>query len=141
MEVFYSMAASFDKGWTSHYYMLLAGLVFADLFLGFSRAISLKKFNSTIGLAGITKHVTVLVVPMLLYPFVDVMGYGSVADGIIAFLALSEGGSVLENWIAMGLPFKEEWRRFFDEKKLEQKERVGTVHTDEELPHENDKIL
>ncbi|KRN77622.1 hypothetical protein IV67_GL001466 [Weissella minor] len=63
------------------------------------------------------------------------------ADGLIAFLALSEAGSVLENWIAMGLPFKEEWRRFFDEKKLEQKERVGTVHTDEALPNENDKKL
>lgn len=141
MDVIHGMAASFDKGWTSHYYMLLTALVFADLFLGFGRAISLKKFNSTICLAGITKHVAVLVVPMLLYPFVDIMGYGSVADGLIAFLALSEGGSVLENWIAMGLPFKEEWRSFFDEKKLEQKERVGTIHTDEQAPDETDKKL
>lgn len=141
MDVFYNMARSFDKGWTSNYYMLLVALVFADLILGFGRAIALKKFNSTIGLAGITKHVMVLIVPMLIYPFVDIIGYGSVADGLIAFLALSEAGSVLENWIAMGLPFKEEWRRFFDEKKLEQKERVGTIHTDEVLPNENDKKL
>lgn len=69
------------------------------------------------------------------------MGYSTVADAAIAFLALSEGGSVLENWIALGMPFRPEWRQFFDEKKLEQKERVGTIHTDVDVPEQHDKKL
>lgn len=139
MDVFYNMAHSFDKGLTSLTYLTLVMLVFADLVLGFGRAIVLRKFNSTIGLAGITKHVMLLIIPMMLYPFVDLMGYSTVADAAIAFLAFSEAGSVLENWIALGLPFKPKWRQFFDEKKLEQKERVGTIHIYEELTNENDK--
>lgn len=141
MDVFYSMADFFNRGWTSLTYLTLVVLVFANLILWFKRAIALKKFNSTIGLAGITKHVMVLIIPMMLYPFVDWMGYSTVADAAIAFLALSEGGSVLENWIALGMPFRPEWRQFFDEKKLEQKERVGTIHTDVDVPEPHDKKL
>ncbi|MBM7617313.1 toxin secretion/phage lysis holin [Weissella uvarum] len=121
------MIKLFEQSWPTKYYLLLVALVFADLVLGFGRAVVLHKFNSTIGLVGIIKHVMILLIPFMLYPFVAAIGYSGVADGIILFLVMSQGGSVLENWVALGLPFKAEWKNFFDDQKLAQKTQYGST--------------
>lgn len=132
---------SIDKGFGSIMFQLLIGTVVLDFLLGTVRGISLKKINSTISVNGLAKHAMIVIVPMFLYPYIDLMGYGYFGDAIIGFLVLSQGQSLLENWIAIGLPFKPEWRQFFDEKKIEQKERRGTIHTDDPVPDENEKKL
>lgn len=132
---------SMDKGLSSVMFQLLIGVVVLDIVLGIARAISLKKVNSTIAVNGLAKHAMIVIIPMFLYPYIDLMGYGYFGDTVIAFLVLSQGQSLLENWIAMGLPFNPEWRQFFDEKKIEQKMRPGSIHTDDPVPDENEKKL
>lgn len=141
MEHWTNIMNSFQNGASSYIFMALVALVFADLALGVGRSISQHKFNSTIALSGVTKHALILIVPLMLYPFADVLGYTSIGDTILSFLVLSQAGSVLENWISLGLPFRPEWRKFFDDKKIEQKERTGSVHTDDPVPDETDKKL
>lgn len=141
MDHWLNIAHSFQNGISSYIFMTLVALVFADLALGVGRAIAQHKFNSTIGIVGVVNHALMLIIPIMLYPFADVLGYASIGDGFLTFLVVTQAGSVLENWIAAGLPFRPEWRKLFDNKKIEQKERIGSVHTDNPVPDETEKKL
>lgn len=132
---------SMDKGFGSTMFQILIAAVFFDVLLGTARGISLKKINSTISVNGLAKHAMIVIVPMFLYPYVDIMGYGYFGDAVVAYLSFTQCTSLMENWISLGLPFKEEWRQFFDEKKIEQKGRYGSIHTDNPVPDENEKKL
>lgn len=126
---------------TSYMFLLYFAVVVFDCILGSYRAWKLHKVNSTLAKAGMIEHALLIFVPMVFYPFADVLGFTYVADTILTGLIVVEGYSVVENWIACGFPFNQEWLKFFDDKKLEQKMRVGTVHTEEDVPEENDKRL
>jgi toxin secretion/phage lysis holin len=130
-----------EHGITSYMYILLIALTFSDIALGTARAFVRKKINSSIAKSGILKNALLLIIPAILYPFADMIGYRTMGDAFIGFLALSQGYSVVENWVGLGLPFNENWESFFDDKKMEQKHRIGTVHTDVIVPDEFDKKL
>lgn len=138
---YHTYFSSLDKGFGSIMFQILIFATFADMFLGAARGFALRKWNSTISIKGIAKHTAIVVVPMFVYPFVDMMGFGYVGDAGITFLAFAQASSVMENWIALGLPFKDSWKKYFDNKKIEQKEREQSIHTDDPVPDENEKKL
>ncbi|WP_429971272.1 phage holin family protein [Fructilactobacillus sp. Tb1] len=138
---FHLYLTSMDKGFGSFMFQALIAVVIADVLLGTVRGWLLKKVNSTISVNGLAKHVMIIVIPMFLYPYVDIMGYGYFGDAVIAYLAYAQLTSLAENWIAMGLPFDPKWKQYFDEKKIEQKMRTGSIHTDNPVPDEKDKKL
>ncbi|MHA7612284.1 phage holin family protein [Weissella viridescens] len=127
MEHIFNLLGSFFTWITSYSYIALFTLTIVDILLGTAKAFSQKKINSTIAKEGMTKNLMILVVPALLLPLADLMGYADPALTLLTFLVLAQGYSVLENWIALGLPFKESWRNYFDDEKIKQKENPGTT--------------
>lgn len=129
------------KGIGSYTFMALALLTVSDLILGSVRAFVQKKVNSSIAKAGLLRNAMLIVIPALLYPMAVVMNYGAVAEAFMGFLVLSQIYSVVENWVGLGLPFNDKWQSFFDAKKIEQKKRIGSIHTDLITPDEVEKRL
>ncbi|MBS0950065.1 phage holin family protein [Weissella minor] len=141
MENILTLIGRFVIDVTSYSYLALFVLTMLDLILGNIRAIVQKKVNSAVGKQGWLINAALLIVPGLLLPFADVMGYGDAANALISFLVISQAYSVVENWTALGLPFNQKWLKIFDDKKIEQKQRVNSVHTDDPVPDETDKKL
>ena len=97
-------------------YIILAS--FLDIFMGLVKAGVGKRFNSTISSAGIIKHVTQIVVPILVYPLFMIidggLAYWTMFTGLILVTMVV---SVAENWCAIGLPFPPAIKQFLDDAK------------------------
>lgn len=101
---------------------ILILLTVLDIVLGFWGAVKYRELNSTKAKDGMAKNFAIVVIPMIASHFVVGTGYVPVVDGIVSFFILSQAISVLENWISLGLPFKQEWVAFFDEQKIKNRE-------------------
>jgi toxin secretion/phage lysis holin len=89
-----------------HNYLIWAfiGVVIIDIITGFVKGFVTKKIDSTVGLAGLTKHLLVIFVTMIIYPFLDATEFDEIADIWVMFYIVSYLLSIVENWGQIGLP-------------------------------------
>lgn len=125
MENVFNIITTFITRVTSYSFVALVVLTIVDILMGTAKAFLHKKLNSTVAKEGAVKNSMIIVVPALLLPIADLMGYADPANALLSFIVLAQVYSVLENWIALGLPFKESWRSYFDDEKIKQKENPG----------------
>lgn len=80
-------------------------MIVLDYFTGLLKAIHNKKLNSEVGLKGIVKKVGYLVIVAVCVLLDRVIGdTGAIRNIVIFFFVANEGLSLVENWVAMGLP-------------------------------------
>ena len=77
-----------------------------------------KRFNSTISSAGILKHVAMVIIPVLTSPLFDLISGGGAYWTAFTYLILvTMILSIVENWIAVGLPFPDSLSKYLDNEK------------------------
>ena len=79
-------------------------LVLFDVFTGISKGLAGKQGNSTKGLLGVVKHLLVVLLVIVAYPYMRVMGMSLTANAFVIFYIAVYGISVTENLGQLGLP-------------------------------------
>ena len=75
-----------------------------DILTGIVKGIKTKKLDSSIGTAGMLKHVLVVIVVLFFSIYLPLLGFTSWARIIVVFFIAQYGLSILENWGEIGLP-------------------------------------
>lgn len=126
----------------SPYMQWLIYLMIFDILTGYAKAIKLKKFDSKIGTNGLIRHALVLMVMILIGTYSRALGHPNVSVGTCMFFLTNYGVSVLENWEALGLPFPDRLKPFFNQMRqnsdtmLAKELKVDTLKVKEEKIHE-----
>lgn len=94
----------FLGGWDMALEILLV-MIFLDYITGVFKAIFNKKLNSEVGIKGIIKKVGYLIIVAVSVMLDRIIGdTGAIRNVVIFFFVANEGISLVENWVAMGLP-------------------------------------
>lgn len=97
-------------------YIIIASIV--DITMGLIKAGVGKRFNSTVSSAGILKHVAMIVIPVLTSPLFDlIQGGGAYWTTFTYLILITMIFSIVENWIAVGLPFPDSLKKYLDDEK------------------------
>ena len=107
--------------------------VIIDIITGISKAVVFHKLNSTVSTRGITKNITLVIVPAIGQPIFIAMGAGSYWDVFTAFILGTVVLSISENWIALDLPFPPQIKKYIDNEKINAKKHSQNPD------HTNDK--
>ena len=94
----------FLGGWDMAIQVLVVMMIL-DYITGILKAIFNKEINSYVGVKGIIKKVGYLIIVGVSVMLDRLMGdTGAVRNVVIYFFVANEGISIVENWVAMGLP-------------------------------------
>lgn len=86
--------------------LILFTLIIVDLLTGILKAVVQRNLNSSIGINGLFKHVTVILLTIVGYPLILFAGLSMVyKDAIILCFVLQYAVSILENTQAMGIRY------------------------------------
>lgn len=103
--------------------------VLADMFLGFFKSFfpkAKKKVDSTTGLQGAIKHLVIMILILFAYPFIDALGFTSIANAALVFYIGQYGVSIMENLAVMGIPFPDFIKSRFKKMAIDdEKEKEG----------------
>lgn len=99
-------------------------LIILDVFTGYLKAFKNKKFNSKVSTNGLLRHILVFFTMIIIGTYARSLGHQSVSIGVCFVFIGSYGSSVLENWVALGLPFKESWKVYFEQMKKSKVEKM-----------------
>ena len=83
---------------------ILVLIVLFDILTGMVNGLKGKKGNSTKGLLGVVKHLLVVLLVIVAYPYMRVMGMSLTANAFVIFYIAVYGISVTENLGQLGLP-------------------------------------
>lgn len=89
---------------TNGYIHIFLWLVLADIFTGVCKGLFIKEANSTKGLLGIVKHMLVVCLVVMAYPYLKIMGLETIATGFVLFYIAVYGISITENLGQLGVP-------------------------------------
>lgn len=97
-----------------HNYLIWAfvGIVALDVVSGIVKGLITKKMDSSVGLAGLTKHFFIIFATMIIYPFLDATGFGELANTWVIFYIGFYLLSFIENWGQMGLPIPDAVKQY-----------------------------
>lgn len=94
----------FLGGWDMALEILL-WMIVLDYITGVFKAIFNKKLNSEVGIKGVIKKVGYLIIVAVAVMLDRIIGdTGAIRNIVIFFFVANEGISLVENWVAMGLP-------------------------------------
>ena len=94
----------FLGGWDMALEILL-WMIVLDYLTGVFKAIFNKKLNSEVGIKGVIKKVGYLIIVAVAVMLDIIIGdTGAIRNIVIFFFVANEGISLVENWVAMGLP-------------------------------------
>lgn len=94
----------FLGGWDMAIEILL-WMIVLDYLTGVFKAIFNKKLNSEVGIKGVIKKVGYLIIVAVAVMLDRIIGdTGAIRNIVIFFFVANEGISLVENWVAMGLP-------------------------------------
>ena len=94
----------FLGGWDMALEILL-WMIVLDYLTGVFKAIVNKKLNSEVGIKGVIKKVGYLIIVAVAVMLDRIIGdTGAIRNIVIFFFVANEGISLVENWVAMGLP-------------------------------------
>ena len=79
-------------------------IVLGDIATGICKGIYREEGNSTKGLPGLIKHLLVVCLVIVTYPYLKIMGFSSIADGFVLFYIAVYGLSITENLGQLGVP-------------------------------------
>ncbi|MEY4665754.1 recombinase family protein [Weissella cibaria] len=93
-----------------------------DIILGYAKAFTLKIVDSSVGTAGILKHILMVSVPLLIYPLFFLGNALAAWNAFVVSIIASNAVSAMENWVQMGLPFPDGFKQYLrnNKKKLQQ---------------------
>lgn len=94
-------------------YHLFTILVILDVVSGWAKAIINKDLDSKVGVAGIAKHLAVILLIFLTCPYLWLLGFGWLAKFLIYSMGATYGVSIVENYSAMGMPLPKWFAQFF----------------------------
>lgn len=86
------------------YIHVFAAVILLDILTGLGKAWVTKSLNSTIGRRGVLEHLSVMVLGISLYPYLNLIGFDEIAKGFVIFFVASYGISVVENLAEIGVP-------------------------------------
>ncbi|GEK37892.1 hypothetical protein K5E_20780 [Enterococcus thailandicus] len=89
------------------YIQIFVWIVIADIVTGICKGIFVKETNSTKGLMGIVKHLLVVGLVLVAYPYLKIMGFEGVATAFVFSYIAVYGISVIENLGQLGIPVPE----------------------------------
>ena len=87
------------------YLQVFVWLVFGDIVTGLCKGFFVKEGNSTKGLLGIVKHLLVICLVIVAYPYLKIMGFEAIATSFVFFYIAVYGISIVENLGQLGVPF------------------------------------
>lgn len=79
-------------------------LAIIDIFTGMSAGLKCRELSSTKGLNGIIKHMCVLALILLVYPYMRILNLQMYANLFVCFYIISYAISILENLTELGAP-------------------------------------
>jgi len=88
--------------------VLFIFIVLADLFTGLAKSLvpdAKRHANSTKGLNGVVRHVLIVALVLMFYPFMEALGFSTIADMFGWYFVAQYGISILENLEVLGIPF------------------------------------
>lgn len=86
------------------YIHMAVGIIVLDIITGYAKAFVQHKLNSSIGLAGLCKHIVMILIIIAAYPYLMLLGFKGIAYSIILFYVATYGISLIENLDGMGVP-------------------------------------
>ncbi len=87
------------------YLQVFVWFVFGDIVTGLCKGFFIKEGNSTKGLLGIVKHLLVVCLVIVAYPYLKIMGFETIATSFVFFYIAVYGISIIENLGQLGIPF------------------------------------
>lgn len=99
-------------------------MVMVDILTGLLKAGKQHKLNSTVGLWGLVKHVTVMLVVISVYPYLLYIKFNGIAYIIVTYFVVTYAISIIENLSVLGIPFPNGIKRKLEkiQKELDDKE-------------------
>lgn len=79
-------------------------LIIFDILTGIAKGFVVKDSNSTKGLAGLIKHLLVVLLVLTAIPYLNLAGLNTVSEWFLGFFAVVYAISLIENWGQLGLP-------------------------------------
>lgn len=89
---------------TNGYVQLFLWVVVGDIVTGLCKGIFVKEANSTKGLLGIVKHMLVVCLVIIAYPYLKIMNLETFATAFVFFYIAVYGISITENLGQLGVP-------------------------------------
>lgn len=89
---------------TNGYIQLFLWVVVGDIVTGLCKGIFVKDANSTKGLLGIVKHMLVVCLVIIAYPYLKIMSLETFATAFVFFYIAVYGISITENLGQLGVP-------------------------------------
>ena len=89
---------------TNGYIQLFLWVVVGDIVTGLCKGIFVKEANSTKGLLGIVKHMLVVCLVIIAYPYLKIMNLETFATAFVFFYIAVYGISITENLGQLGVP-------------------------------------
>ncbi|WP_432351765.1 phage holin family protein [Enterococcus innesii] len=89
---------------TNGYIQLFLWVVVGDIVTGLCKGIFAKDANSTKGLLGIVKHMLVVCLVIIAYPYLKIMNLETFATAFVFFYIAVYGISITENLGQLGVP-------------------------------------
>lgn len=86
------------------YIQLFLWVVVGDIVTGLCKGIFVKDANSTKGLLGIVKHMLVVCLVIIVYPYLKIMNLETFATAFVFFYIAVYGISITENLGQLGVP-------------------------------------
>lgn len=111
------------------YIQILVWLVIADIATGVCKGLAGKQANSTKGLMGVVKHLLVVALVLIAYPYLKIMNFEGVATAFVLSYIAVYGISVIENLGQLGIPVPD----FVKERFSKLKDTTDKTKKDEDL--------
>ena len=86
------------------YIQIFVWIVIADIITGVCKGLAGKETNSTKGLMGVVKHLLVVALVLIAYPYLKIMNFEGVATAFVLSYIAVYGISVIENLGQLGIP-------------------------------------
>ncbi|EGO7968446.1 phage holin family protein [Enterococcus faecalis] len=99
-----ALIAEFKNLISNGFIQVFVWIVLGDIATGICKGIYREEGNSTKGLPGLIKHLLVVCLVIVTYPYLKIMGFSSIADGFVLFYIAVYGLSITENLGQLGVP-------------------------------------
>jgi len=99
-----ALIAEFKNLISNGFIQIFVWIVIGDIATGLCKGILRKEGNSTKGLLGLIKHLLVMCLVIVAYPYLKIMGLSPIADSFVIFYIAIYGISIFENLGQIGIP-------------------------------------
>lgn len=113
------------------YIQIFVWIVIVDIITGVCKGLAGKETNSTKGLMGVVKHLLVVALVLIAYPYLKIMNFEGVATAFVLSYIAVYGISVIENLGQLGIPIpdfvKDRFSKLKDSSEEQGKDKNNTL--------------